>query len=246
SAIGDTIISYSSPSKDKDYLIKPKKGMNKFNWNLRYKPAKQFEGMILWAGDLGGPVALPGKYSVEFNFNDQITRKSFSVLPDPRSKATPQDYAGYFDFVTGVRNKITEAHEVIITIRDIRQQLNNYKERVLNDDELKKEIRKIDSTMTLIEEALYQTKTKSGQDVLNFPVRLTNKIAYLNNILGNGDYPPTEQAYAVKEELEIEINVQLTSFEKVKNKMIPAFNQMVRDKGIDAIILKKEKKELKP
>ena len=94
--------------------------------------------------------------------------------------------------------------------------------------------------MTNIEEALYQTKNRSSQDPLNFPVRLTNKLAYLNSILGNGEYPPTDQAYAVRKELEGLIDAELMKYEKIKTEMIPAFNQMVREKNIDAIILNKK------
>ncbi len=238
-ATSDSIVSFSTSPRDKDYKITPKKGMNKFNWNLEYKPAKGFEGMILWGGGLSGPRAVPGNYAVEINYNHKLVRKSFAVLQDPRSKATADDYKLYNEFATDVRDKITEANKVIISIRDIREQLMNYKERVPKDDTLKKEITKIDSVMTKIEEALYQTKNKSRQDPLNFPVRLTDKLSYLNSILGNGEYPPTEQAYAVRKELEALIDAELEKFDKVQKEMIPVFNQMIRDKNIDAIIVKK-------
>ncbi len=238
---GDSIVSFSTSPKEKnkDNKITPKKGMNKFNWNLQYKPATGFEGMILWGGGLSGPRAVPGNYAVEINYNHKLVRKSFGVIQDPRSKATADDYKLYNEFATEVRDKITEANKAIISIRDIRQQLMNYKERVPKDDTLKKEITKIDSVITKIEEALYQTKNKSGQDPLNFPVRLTDKLSYLNSILGNGEYPPTEQAYAVRKELEALIEAELDKFDKVKTEMLPRFNQMVRDKSIDAIIVKK-------
>ncbi|MEP6796217.1 MAG: glycosyl hydrolase [Saprospiraceae bacterium] len=240
SSAGDTIVSYSTASKEKNDKLTPKKGMNKFNWNLQYKPSFGFDGMILWGGGLSGPRAVPGSYSVEFNYNDKLTRKSFVILQDPISKASPQDYTLYQEFVMEVNKKMTAANKAIINIRDIRQQLKNYKERIPKEDELKKEIGKIDSVMTKIEEALYQTKNRSGQDPLNYPVRLTDKLAYLKSIMGNGEFPPTEQAYAVRKELEAEIDDQLAKLEKVKSDMLPAFNQMIRDKNIDAIILKKE------
>ncbi|MFZ1677221.1 MAG: glycosyl hydrolase [Saprospiraceae bacterium] len=238
SSTGDTIVSYSNVPKEKNEKLTPKKGMNKFNWNLQYKPAVGFDGMILWGGGLSGPRAVPGSYAVELNYNDKITRKSFVILQDPRSKATPQDYTLYHEFVMQVSKKMTEANKAIISIRDIRQQLKNYKERIPKEDELKKEIGKIDSVMTKIEETLYQTKNKSGQDPLNYPVRLTDKLAYLKSIMGGGEFPPTEQAFAVRKELEVEIDDQLALFEKVKKEMIPVFNQMIRDKHIDAIIIK--------
>ncbi len=238
-ASGDTIVTYSTDHEEKPYQITPKKGMNKFNWNLRYSPAKRFDGMVMWAGNMSGPRAIPGVYRVEVNYNDTIQSKTFTVLRDPRSTASDEDYQKYHQFASEVRDKITEAHEAIIEIRDIRTQLINYKERIKEDTLLKKEIEKIDSVMTKIEEALYQTKNKSGQDPLNFPIRLTNKLAYLNSILGNGEFPPTDQAYKVREELEGLIDKELEKFNTVKLEMIPSFNQMIREKNIDAIILKK-------
>ncbi len=234
---GDTIVKYSTDHQDKAYQVTVKKGMNKFNWNLRYSSAKRFDGLVLWAADMSGPMAIPGEYRVEINYNDTIQSRTFTIRKDPRSPATPESYQRYHDFASEVRDKITEAHEAIIDIRDIRAQLLNYQTRV-SDDTLKTEINKIDSMITKIEEALYQTKNRSSQDPLNFPVRLSNKIGYLNSILGNGEFGPTDQAYAVKEELFGSIDTELRKYSSVKTEMIPLFNQMVRDKGIDAVILK--------
>jgi hypothetical protein len=237
---GDTISSFSTVAADKAFLIKPRKGMNKFNWSLSYPPSKSFDGMMLWAGGLSGPRAIPGQYAVEFKLNDTVHRKTFTVLKDPRSVATEEDYRKYYDFVTDIRDKVSDAHEAIIEIRDIRQQLNNYTSRVKEDTVLVKEAQQIDSIMTRIEEALYQTKIRSVQDPLNYPVRLTNKLAYLNTLIGDGEYPPTDQAYVVKDELEKQIDAELVKFEQVKSEMIPAFNRMIRTKEIDAILLKKK------
>ncbi len=237
-ADGDTIVMYSNYQKEDAYQIKPKKGMNKFNWNLRYSPAKQFDGLVMWAANLSGPLAIPGDYDMEVKYKDTIMRKSFKILKDPRSSATQEDYQAYYTLASDIRDKITEAHKAIIEIRDIRSQLINYKSRVAKDTLMVAEIEKIDSIMTDIEEVLYQTKSKSSQDPLNFPVRLTNKLGYVSSILGDGDYPPTDQAYEVKKEMEGLIDDELAKFKAVKSDMIPAFNQMVRENEIDAIILK--------
>lgn len=237
---GDTIVKYSTDHKEKAYQLSPKKGINKFNWNLRYSPAKRFDGMVMWAAEMGGPMAIPGEYRIELNYNDTILKKNFTILKDPRSSATPADYIQYHDFASEVRDKITEAHEAIIDIRDMRSQLNNYKERVKEDTVLVREIKKIDSLLTDVEQTLYQTKNRSSQDPLNYPVRLTNKLAYLNSILGNGEFPPTDQAFEVRKEIEALIDAELEKYEKIKTEMIPVFNQMVKDKNIDAIILKKK------
>ncbi len=233
----DTVIRYSSYHPEKPYQLHPQKGMNIFRWNMHYKSAKRFDGMIFWDGSLSGPRAIPGIYQIHFTINDSTLTRKVSLLRDPRSPASQEEYQQYVDFVLRVRDKLTEAHKAIIDLRDVRQQLMSYRER-LKDDTLKKEIGRIDSVMTTIEQALYQTKNRSGQDPLNFPVRLTNKLAYLTSIAGDGDYPPTRQAYDVREMLEKQIDAELLKWEKVKGEMIPAFNKSVRDKQLDVILLK--------
>ena len=37
------------------------KGMNRFTWDLRYPSARDFPGLILWAGSTRGPIAPPGR-----------------------------------------------------------------------------------------------------------------------------------------------------------------------------------------
>jgi len=234
---GDTAIYSSSKHKEDAYTLSPKKGMNTFHWGLNYKSAKRFDGLIFWAGSLGGPRAIPGIYHLEVRMNDTLVQKTFTIKKDPRSDATEEDYKRYFDFAKEIRDTISAAHQVIIDIRDLRKQLTNYKE-LIKDDTIKKEISKIDSLMTKVEEALYQTKIRSGQDPLNFPVRLTNKLAYLNALLDSGENRPTQQEYDVKSELETQLSKQLEEFEKVKMEMIPGLNKMIREKHLDTIVIK--------
>lgn len=240
---GDLIKEFSTKAKEKGDKFSVKKGGNQFRWNMRYPAAEDFKGMILWWASLNGPKATPGEYSVKLTIGDSEDSQSFSILKDPRSPASEADFQNQFDFLMEVREKLTEAHVAIADIRDIRAQMKNYTSRLGDDDNykpLKEKAKEIDEAMTKIEEALYQTKNRSRQDPLNFPIRLTNKLGSLNSLSGGGDYPPTEQAIAVKEELTNLIDRQLKAFQKVKTDDLPAFNNLVKHFEIDAIILKKE------
>ncbi len=44
-------------------------------------------------------------------------------------------------------------------------------------------------------------KNRSGQDPLNFPIMLNNKIAALSGVIESADHKPTEQSYEVFNEL---------------------------------------------
>ncbi len=238
---GDTIVTYSTASKEKAYTLEPKKGSNFFNWNMMYPPAKKFDGMVLWWASLNGPKAIPGDYQVSLSVNGKVETQPFRILMDPRSPSSMADYQKQYAFVREVRDKMSEAHETIIEIRDMREQLKNYEERTPDDGDLKNKVHEIDSVLTRIEESLYQTKNRSNQDPLNFPIRLTNKLGHLNSLVGGSEYPPTQQAYEVRDELSKRIDHELRAFEDVKQNMIPDFNEIIRAKSIDAIITKTKK-----
>ncbi|MFK7808654.1 MAG: WD40/YVTN/BNR-like repeat-containing protein [Saprospiraceae bacterium] len=237
---GKLIRSFSTKAKEKKEKLKVKKGANYFTWNMQYEDLEKFEGMILWWASMDGPKAVPGDYQAKLKLGDEETTVPFTILKDPRSESTQADLQAQFDFVQSVGTKVSEAHESIKNIRKVRKQLDHYRERLKDKEDYKDLIEmadQIDSTMTLVEEALYQTKNKSAQDPLNFPIRLTNKLAHLNSLTRGGNYPPTAQAIAVKNELTGLIDQELEKLQVILNQDIPKFNQLMREKQVDAIIL---------
>jgi hypothetical protein len=246
-ADGDSICAYATNAEHDDYKLNAeelKQGGNTFRWNMRYPGAKDFEGRIFWWAGLSGPRAVPGDYRVRLKVDDKIQEQEFIILKDPRAESDHQDLIAQFDFIRGVNDKVTEAHEAIIEIREVREQLNGLKERIGDDQTLepiKQKANEIDSVMTEVEKELYQTKNQSNQDPLNFPIRLTNKLAHLNSLYNNGNFRPTDQAYQVKEELTGKIDGALSRYYNLKSTEIPELNQMVRESSVEAVSLKKEK-----
>ena len=106
-----------------------------------------------------------------------------------------------------------------------------------DDEEIKKGISDVDSTLTVIEEALYQTKNQSRQDPLNFPIRLTNKLAHLNSLTQIEVAPPTQGAIEVRDELVAQIDEYLRQYDIVKKISIPGINQLIREAQVDYIII---------
>jgi photosystem II stability/assembly factor-like uncharacterized protein len=241
---GELIKEYSTKAKERSDKLKIKEGGNRFVWNMRYEDAKDFKGMILWAASMNGPRAIPGKYLVRMTVGDDVQEQEFEILKDPRSPATDEDFRKQFAFLSEVRDKVTEAHNAITEIRTIRAQLKDYTKRLEKDETNQPLFDKADDInkkMKEVEEALYQTKNRSRQDPLNFPIRLTNKLGHLNSLSGRGDYPPTDQAIQVKEELSKMIDGHLEKFQEVKDSDLPEFNRLVKHFEIDAIILEKGK-----
>ena len=239
---GDTCRRFSKDAKDKQDQIKLTKGAGIWTWNMNYKPAKTFPGMINFWASMAGPRALPGNYKAILVVDSVAQAVPFKIVNDPNSKATLEDLQEQFDFVESIRDKLTETHQTILDIRAIRQQLNNLSQRLKVDSTFSDLIdlsKSIDSTMTQIEKTLYQTKNQSPQDPLNFPIRLNNKLGHLN-ALSYGDYPPTAQAIAVKEELFAKIDAQIQLFKKIKKEDIKQFNTLFRERMVDVIWIEEE------
>ena len=136
-----------------------------------------------------------------------------------------------------MNDKVTEAHEAIIEIRKVKGKIAKLKEEYKDAEDLITEASRIDSLIGNVEKALYQTKNQSRQDPLNFPIRLNNKLAHLNSLTGRGEFPPTAAAFAVKEEMEGLIDVELAKYKSIRETDIPALNAMIRSKNLDYIKL---------
>lgn len=241
-ADGDLIKEYSSKAKERpDQLVDLKDGGNLFTWNMRYPDFKRFEGMVLWAGRSVAPRAVPGEYKVRLTIGDQMQEATFNILKDPRINVSQEDLQAQFNFVWQINQKVSEAHQTIIDIRDIKKQLKAYTE-ILKDKPEAKEIldkaKEIDKELTAVEEELYQTQNRSGQDPLNFPIKLTDKLAGVGALSNSGDVKPTDQATEVKTDLTVKVDKELKTYQQIRDTKLPAFNKLIREKAIEPIVVK--------
>jgi hypothetical protein len=170
----------------------------------------------------------------------------FTILKDPRVASTQTDFQSQFDFLISVRDKLTETHNAIKDIRDLKKQMSTFSERLADEkgaDSLKKTASRLSEQLTAVEEALYQTKLQSPQDPLNYPVRLNNKLAMTGAQSGYGNFRPTDQVILLKKELTQQIDVQLGRLKVILQTDVPAFNKLVKEYDIPAIIVGKKEND---
>jgi hypothetical protein len=215
-------------------------GLNRFVWDLQYEGASRVPHSPLWAGNTDGPEALPGTYQVRITVKGKQYAAPLEIAPDPRLKVSQQDLEKQFDLLIKIRDRVTQAHDTINQIRDIRAQITALNKRLEGQPQAKAVSaagRQLDKKMTEVEEVLVQTKAKSNQDVLNYPIRLNNYLVALGGVVGSADTAPTQASYDVFAMLSKQLDEQLAKWQQILTTDVPAYNDAVRKQEVPAIIL---------
>ncbi|HEU5218908.1 MAG TPA: hypothetical protein VFU23_09625, partial [Gemmatimonadales bacterium] len=216
--------------------IPNKAGMNRYAWNLRSEDAMGFTGMIFWAGGTAGPVIPPGAYSVRVTVGDKTETRTFKVLRDPRGNATQADLDAQYAFLVQVRDRTTEANNAVRTIRNVKAQLAARRASAgTRGAALEKMAGPLESQLSLVEETIYQVKNRSGQDPLNYPIRLNNQIAALGGVAGGAEARPTAQSIEVFRMLSADLDVQLQRLAGLLGGGLAGVNAELARLGLDKI-----------
>jgi len=233
---------FSTNAKEKDDKIEVTKGMNQFVWNMFYPPAERIDGLILWHGTVPGPKAAPGTYFYKIKADKDSAEGSFIIKANPVYNLTQQDYDDQFDFLITVRDKFNDMQKAGKNIREIRKQINDFIDKQGKNcpKEIKQQADTINKQMTAVEEALHQTKAKSGQDVLNYPIRLDDKISGLYDFASSGNAAPAKQVKDAYAELSAQADVQLNKLKKIIEEDLVKLNDMIREKALPVIGIKKD------
>ncbi len=241
-ASGDSSEDDDSPQPAAAPAIAPSApGLNRFVWDMRYPDSTSFPGMIYWAGNSRGPVAVPADYKVKMTVDGKVFSQPFAIRKDPRTEGSIQDLQKQLDLSLQIRDKVSQANDAVIRIRDARKQVDDLVARAELMPSAKSAVeagKKLAKALTEVEQELYQTKNQSNQDPLNYPIRLNNKLAALLSSVQNSDTGPTVQSNQVFEDLATKTNSNLRRLEGLLANDLTAFNKLVRDANVPAVILK--------
>jgi photosystem II stability/assembly factor-like uncharacterized protein len=223
----------------KEPRVSKEAGANRFVWDMRYPEARNIDGYVAADSALVGPVAPPGAYQVRLTVGDQAYSEPFEIYKDPRVMATQADLEAQFKLRLKIRDKLSETHDAINMLRNIRQQIESWEQ--LTEERAEHEAivgagESLKEKLTAIEDELVQAKAKSRQDTLNFPARLNAKLATLGAVIAGADATPTRQAYELFDDLVARIDVQLQRLQEVIDTDVAAFNSLMRESDVPALI----------
>ena len=136
-------------------------------------------GMIMWAASTRGPAAPPGRYQVRVTAAGETKTQDVEIR---RNTAVPgvtdADLQAQFDLAMRISERVSEANRAVIRIRDIKEQITDRIGKA-SDGAIKTAGQALIEKLTEVEGEIYQHRLRSGQDPLNYPIRLNNKLAAL-------------------------------------------------------------------
>ena len=165
-------------------------GVNHVTWDLRSKGIASFPGMILWGAGTNGPAVPPGRYTVRLTADGRALTAPATIVKNPRlTDVTAADLRAQYLFSKKVRDKANEANESVIGIRRVKAQLTDRYTKS-SDAMLKSTGDTLRTHVSAVEENIYQVRNQSGQDPLNFPIKVNNRLANLMSMAERGDGAP--------------------------------------------------------
>jgi hypothetical protein len=144
---------------------------------------------------------------------------------------TDADLQAQFALASQISDRVSEANGTVLRIRSLKAQLED-RARQASSSEVKTAVQTLIERLTEVEGEIYQHRLRSGQDPLNYPIRLNNKLAALQGTVESGDYRPTDQSFAVFKELSGRLDKQLARLDTLIKIDLTRVNKALEGVGL--------------
>jgi photosystem II stability/assembly factor-like uncharacterized protein len=218
-------------------LLSNKVGLNRFVWDMRYNnlpgaPTAYIEGSFR------GHKAMPNAYTAAIKQDNQSSKVSFNILPNPLYNSTKEAYQETHDFQMKTGANLTDMHirvhklkkmqhKIAIILKDLPREKKYSMVRSKGEKILKK--------LISWDEDMVQRKSKAYDDVENFPNKFTAEYIFLIN-QNDSDLPIVNQGSKDRRvELDKQWKILKRRSEELINTIIPAYNSLLWDHGIGAL-----------
>jgi len=212
--------------------LEVKAGMNRTNWDLRREQLPRVPGVFSF-GSLAGRRALPGTYQVKLTVGGKSMTQSFELKKDPRLESTVRDFEAQEELMAAIDKDLTEIHESVIQLRDVRSQLEVLSNRA---KDVETEAKALADKANAVEDALIQKRTVDGQTVINFPVRLNHHFIYLRGAVDGAEGAPTEGARKRFADIHAQWMKHKATVDQVLGAELAALNAKSLEKGVPAVV----------
>jgi photosystem II stability/assembly factor-like uncharacterized protein len=238
------------PPEWPDRVERPKtipanEGMNRFAWDLRSDDPVQIPGAFYSGEGPKGPLALPGDYQVKLAVGGKSQTAPLHLAIDPRTKGAEPALQKQFTLSMKVNDRISQLHQAVNEIRDLKSQVQTLHKRFGDDQRLKPALDaadQLDHKMSEVEQELIQVNMKGSEANLAFPNKLNERFDTFSHAIDAGDAEPTKPQLDVFELLSNQLREQLQKWAQIKNEDVPKVDGLIKQANLPALIITEKKK----
>jgi len=238
------------PPEWPDRVERPKtipanEGMNRFAWDLRYDDPVQIPGAFYTGEGPKGPLALPGDYQVKLAVGGKSQAAPLHLAIDPRTKGAEPALQKQFTLSMQVNDRISQLHQAVNEIRDLKSQIQTLHKRFGDDQRLKPALDaadQLDHKMSEVEQRLVQVNMKGSEGNLAFPNMLNERFDTFSHTIDGGDAEPTKPQLDVFQMLSSQLEEQLKKWAQIKNEDVPKVADLIKQANLPALIITEKKK----
>lgn len=225
--------------KDKEKPIEPTAGLNRFLWDLRIIKPWFAPKAVFNEGEKAPPRVAPGTYQVRLTARGKTLIRPVEVTPRPNGPATAADLKAQFDLLSAIRDRVTENHQTVVAIRDVRAQvvdLGGRAQRLGKGDDLKKTSAALAEKLSALERELTNPDIKADEDDLNYEPKLDHEWLNLAYVVSSADRKPTAGSRPYYDLLKKQQDDVLSRWHALLGGDVAAFSRAADALGIPRVV----------
>ena len=227
--------------------IPANEGMNRFAWDLRHNDPIQISGAFYTGTGPKGPLALPGDYQVKLTVAGKSQTVLLKIDIDPRNKGAEPALQKQFALSMQVTDRISQLHQAVNEIRDLKAQIKTLHFRFNEDEKLKPALAAADDLekkMSDVEKELIQVNMKGSEANLAFPSMLNERFDAFSHFIDAGDSTePTKSQLDVFQAMSKQLDDQLAKWSQLKSQDVSKVSDMIKGANLPGLVVPPAKKE---
>jgi len=164
---------------------------------------------------------------------------------DPRTKGQESAVQKQFTLSMQVNDCISQLHQAVNEIREVKSQIKNLHSRFGQDERLKPGLTAaddLDKKMSDVEQQLVQVNMKGSEGNLAFPNMLNEQFDSFSHFIDAGDNEPTKPQLEAFQSLSTRLEEQLKKWEQIKKDDVPKVSALIKQVDLPALIVTEKKK----
>ena len=159
---------------------------------------------------------------------------------DPRTKGAETALQKQFELAVQVNDRISQLHQGVNEIREIRSQIDSLHKRFGEEERLKTALATADDLnrkMSEVEQQLVQVNMKGSEGNLAFPNMLNERFDSFSHAIDAGDTPPTKSHMNVFQMLSGQLDEQVKKWTQIKSEDVPKVSALVKQLDLPALVI---------